>query len=159
MKLPHRRQFLQLAAAAALPAVSRFAWAQAYRTQSSITTTAIEAGPNFYRGAGSHEPCMNAGQPNTICQFHRRAFDRNMQSPQWRRSPPHRKKCRKHQSDDDQLRKGSDKNSKRRQRNTSIPVAAKPVGILHQFWWKPAELLGVWGSTRKAKRSSATTPD
>jgi tripartite-type tricarboxylate transporter receptor subunit TctC len=31
MKLPHRRQFLHLAAgAAALPAVSRFAWAQAY---------------------------------------------------------------------------------------------------------------------------------
>ena len=30
MNLPHRRQFLQLAAAAALPAVSRFAWAQAY---------------------------------------------------------------------------------------------------------------------------------
>jgi len=30
MKLPHRRQFLHLAAgAAALPAVSRFAWAQA----------------------------------------------------------------------------------------------------------------------------------
>jgi hypothetical protein len=31
MKLPHRRQFLHLAAgAAALPAVSPFAWAQAY---------------------------------------------------------------------------------------------------------------------------------
>src|SRR5215831_14616442 len=31
MKLPHRRQFLHLAAgAAALPAVSRIAWAQAY---------------------------------------------------------------------------------------------------------------------------------
>src|SRR5215472_11661141 len=31
MKLPHRRQFLHVAAtAAALPAVSRFAWAQAY---------------------------------------------------------------------------------------------------------------------------------
>ena len=31
MKLPHRRQFLQLAAgAAALPPVSRIAWAQAY---------------------------------------------------------------------------------------------------------------------------------
>src|SRR5262245_4384883 len=31
MKLPHRRQFLHLAAsAAALPAVSRFAWAQPY---------------------------------------------------------------------------------------------------------------------------------
>src|SRR5215831_9725846 len=34
MKLPHRRQFLHLAAgAAALPAVSRFAWAQAYPTR------------------------------------------------------------------------------------------------------------------------------
>jgi tripartite-type tricarboxylate transporter receptor subunit TctC len=31
MKLPHRRQFLHLAAgAAALPAISRFAWAQTY---------------------------------------------------------------------------------------------------------------------------------
>ena len=34
MKLPHRRQFLHLAAgAAALPAVSRFAWAQSYPTK------------------------------------------------------------------------------------------------------------------------------
>src|SRR5712692_7387289 len=34
MKLPHRRQFLQLAAgAAAFPAVSRFAWAQPYPTR------------------------------------------------------------------------------------------------------------------------------
>ena len=34
VKLPHRRQFLHLAAgAAALPAVSRFAWAQAYPTR------------------------------------------------------------------------------------------------------------------------------
>ena len=34
MKLPHRRQFLHLAVgAAALPAVSRFAWAQAYPTR------------------------------------------------------------------------------------------------------------------------------
>src|SRR5436853_1487114 len=34
MKLPHRRTFLHLAAgAAALPAVSRFAWAQAYPTR------------------------------------------------------------------------------------------------------------------------------
>ena len=34
MKLPHRRQFLQLAVgAAALPAVSRFAWAQTYPTR------------------------------------------------------------------------------------------------------------------------------
>src|SRR6266481_5822911 len=34
MKLPHRRQFLHLAAgAAALPALSRFAWGQAYPTR------------------------------------------------------------------------------------------------------------------------------
>ena len=34
MKLPRRRQFLHLAAgAAALPAVSRIAWAQAYPTR------------------------------------------------------------------------------------------------------------------------------
>src|SRR6266480_26439 len=34
MKLPHRRHFLHLAAgAAALPAVSRFAWAQTYPTK------------------------------------------------------------------------------------------------------------------------------
>ena len=34
MQLPHRRQFLHLAAgAAALPAVSRFAWAQTYPTR------------------------------------------------------------------------------------------------------------------------------
>jgi tripartite-type tricarboxylate transporter receptor subunit TctC len=34
MKLPHRRQFLHLAAgAAALPAISRFAWAQSYPTK------------------------------------------------------------------------------------------------------------------------------
>src|SRR6516165_11660346 len=34
MKLPHRRQFLQLAAGAAtLPVVSRVAWAQAYPTR------------------------------------------------------------------------------------------------------------------------------
>jgi tripartite-type tricarboxylate transporter receptor subunit TctC len=34
MKLPHRRHFLHLAAgAAALPAMSRIAWAQAYPTR------------------------------------------------------------------------------------------------------------------------------
>jgi hypothetical protein len=34
MKLPHRRQVLHLAAgAAALPSVSRFAWAQTYPTR------------------------------------------------------------------------------------------------------------------------------
>src|SRR5262245_32941961 len=34
MKFPHRRQFLHLAAAvAALPAMTRFAWAQAYPTR------------------------------------------------------------------------------------------------------------------------------
>jgi hypothetical protein len=39
MKLPHRRQFLHLAAGAAtLPAVSRVAWAQAYPTRIVIRT-------------------------------------------------------------------------------------------------------------------------
>jgi tripartite-type tricarboxylate transporter receptor subunit TctC len=45
MKLPHRRQFLHLAAgAAALPAVSRFAWAQAYPTQPVRIVVGFPAG-------------------------------------------------------------------------------------------------------------------
>ena len=48
MKLPHRRQFLHLAAgAAALPAASRFAWAQAYPTRPVRVVVAFAAGgPN-----------------------------------------------------------------------------------------------------------------
>jgi tripartite-type tricarboxylate transporter receptor subunit TctC len=45
MKLPHRRQFLHLAAdAAALPAVSRFAWAQAYPTRPVRIIVGVAAG-------------------------------------------------------------------------------------------------------------------
>ena len=45
MKLPHRRQFLHLAAgAAALPAASRFAWAQAYPTRPVRVVVAFAAG-------------------------------------------------------------------------------------------------------------------
>jgi tripartite-type tricarboxylate transporter receptor subunit TctC len=45
MKLPHRRQFLHLAAgAAALPAVSRFAWAQAYPTRAVRLIVPFPAG-------------------------------------------------------------------------------------------------------------------
>jgi len=45
MKLPHRRQFLHLAAgAAALPAVSRIAWAQAYPTQAVRLIVPFAAG-------------------------------------------------------------------------------------------------------------------
>ena len=45
MKLPHRRQFLHLAAgAAALPAVSRFAWAQAYPTRPVTMVVTFPAG-------------------------------------------------------------------------------------------------------------------
>ena len=45
MKLPHRRQFLQLAAgAAALPIGSRFAWAQAYPTRSVRLIVGFPAG-------------------------------------------------------------------------------------------------------------------
>src|SRR5437868_2429706 len=45
MKLPHRRQFLHLAAgAAALPAVPRFAWAQAYPTRPVRIVVGFAAG-------------------------------------------------------------------------------------------------------------------
>ena len=45
MKLPRRRQFLHLAAgAAALPAVSRFAWAQAYPTRPVRIVVGLAAG-------------------------------------------------------------------------------------------------------------------
>src|SRR5262245_53817505 len=44
MKLPHRRQFLYLAAAAALPAVSRIAWAQAYPTRPVKIIVSFAAG-------------------------------------------------------------------------------------------------------------------
>src|SRR5262249_23289547 len=45
MKLPHRRQFLRLAAgAAALPAVSRFAWAQAYPSRPVKIIVSFAAG-------------------------------------------------------------------------------------------------------------------
>src|SRR5262245_44230059 len=45
MKLPHRRQFLHLAAgAAALPALSRIAWAQTYPTRPVRIIVAFPAG-------------------------------------------------------------------------------------------------------------------
>jgi tripartite-type tricarboxylate transporter receptor subunit TctC len=45
MKLPYRRQFLHLAAgAAALPAVSRAAWAQAYATRPMTMVVPYSAG-------------------------------------------------------------------------------------------------------------------
>jgi len=45
MKLPHRRQFLHLAAgAAALPAVSRIAWAQAYPSRPITIVVGFAAG-------------------------------------------------------------------------------------------------------------------
>jgi tripartite-type tricarboxylate transporter receptor subunit TctC len=45
MKLPHRRQFLHLAAgAAALPVTSRFAWAQAYPTRPVRIMVGVPAG-------------------------------------------------------------------------------------------------------------------
>src|SRR5215831_7588122 len=48
MKLPHRRHFLHLAAgAAALPAVSRVAWAQAYPTRPVRIVVGFPAGGGF----------------------------------------------------------------------------------------------------------------
>jgi tripartite-type tricarboxylate transporter receptor subunit TctC len=52
MKLPHRRQFLHLAAgAAALPAVSRFAWAQTYPTKPARIVVGFPAGSGIDRDA------------------------------------------------------------------------------------------------------------
>jgi hypothetical protein len=57
MKLPHRRQFLHLAAgAAALPAVSRFAWAQAYPTRpvsAPLDGSSMPLPPNLARRAAA----------------------------------------------------------------------------------------------------------
>ena len=48
MKLPHRRQFLHLAAgAAALTAVSRFAWAQTYPSRPVRLVVGAPAGGGF----------------------------------------------------------------------------------------------------------------
>src|SRR5262249_51122859 len=48
MKLPHRRQFLHVAAgAAALPAVSRFAWAQTYPSRPVRLVVGAPAGGGF----------------------------------------------------------------------------------------------------------------
>lgn len=48
MKLPHRRQFLHLAAgAAALPALSRLAWSQAYPSRPVRIIVGFAAGGNF----------------------------------------------------------------------------------------------------------------
>jgi tripartite-type tricarboxylate transporter receptor subunit TctC len=48
MKLPHRRQFLHLAAsAAALPTVSRVAWAQAYPSRPVRLVVGAPAGGGF----------------------------------------------------------------------------------------------------------------
>jgi len=44
MKLPHRRQFLHLATAVAAPAVSRFAWAQAYPARTVTIIVPVAAG-------------------------------------------------------------------------------------------------------------------
>ena len=64
MKLPHRRQFLHLAAgAAALPAVSRVAWAQAYPTRRRMAAMAT-SGSN----ATTRHVCSNVrfrGQKRT----------------------------------------------------------------------------------------------
>ena len=72
MKLPHRRKFLHLAAgAAALPAASRFAWAQAGLPQSKIGTRLITLGtrsgpsPTVWRAQSSNVLIVN-GTPYII---------------------------------------------------------------------------------------------
>jgi hypothetical protein len=71
MKLPHRRQFLHLAAgAAALSAVSRVAWAQAYPSRPCVTYAlaftiprgAMLDGPLDRAGATSHRDHPNPAE-------------------------------------------------------------------------------------------------
>src|SRR5262245_34514259 len=69
MKLPHRRQFLHLAAgAAALPAVSRFAWAQAYPTRPVrlIVTTPAGGSPDIIARLIGQWLSERMGQPIVI---------------------------------------------------------------------------------------------
>jgi tripartite-type tricarboxylate transporter receptor subunit TctC len=69
MKLPHRRQFLHLAAgAAALPAVLRFAWAQTYPTRPVrlIVTTAAGGSPDIIARLIGQWLSERLGQPFVI---------------------------------------------------------------------------------------------
>ena len=70
MKLPHRRQFLHLAAgAAALPAVSRIAWAQAYPTRPVRIVVGFAPGGAERHQRAPHRPmAVGAARP----AFHHR---------------------------------------------------------------------------------------
>src|SRR5262245_14618516 len=69
MKLPHRRQFLHLAAgAAALPAVSRVAWAQAYPTRPVrlVVTTPAGGSPDIIARLIGQWLSERMGQPIVV---------------------------------------------------------------------------------------------
>ena len=69
MKLPHRRQFLHLAAgAAALPAASRVAWAQAYPSRPVTLIVFVPAGgtPDIVARLVGQALSERLGQPVVI---------------------------------------------------------------------------------------------
>jgi hypothetical protein len=64
MKLPHRRRFLHLAASAiALPAVSRFAWAQSYPTRPAFAPLRDKVTSS----AWSIDPCWSPQAKDQVC--------------------------------------------------------------------------------------------
>src|SRR5262245_3481531 len=89
MKLPHRRQFLHLAAgAAALPALPRLAWAQAYPTRPVRIVLGLPAGGNQDAIARLIAPWLSERLGQQIVIDNHPAADNNIAAEAVIRSPP-----------------------------------------------------------------------
>ena len=76
MKLPHRRQLLHLAAgAAALPAVSRNAWAQAYPSRPITIVVGFAAGAATDKFSCQFIQSIKSWRSSAILYGHVLAFD------------------------------------------------------------------------------------
>src|SRR5262245_66324965 len=89
MKLPHRRQFLHLAAgAAALPALPRLAWAQAYPTRPVRIVLGLPAGGNQDMIARLIAPWLSERLGQQIVIDNHPSADNNIAAEAVIRSPP-----------------------------------------------------------------------